>query len=51
MWTRVYEAFANVAGRAVLGRPVEDIAAAVAAINAANQTLVEDPAWTKHQLP
>lgn len=41
----------NTAARAILNYPYEDVAAAAAAVEEANRTLVENPAWTYYQVP
>jgi len=49
-WTLVVSYFMNTAARAILNYPYEDVAAAAAAVEEANRTLVENPAWTYYQL-
>ena len=50
-WSRIYESFLRTAGLAQLGSPVEAVVAACDAVERANETLLGDPSWSKHQLP
>ena len=50
-WTLVYENFLATVGKAMLGRPVQEIIASCAALSAAGSALQNDAAWTTYQLP